>query len=94
MWGLTIGGEVVEFERRAQLVRRQVYPGVRTSDLTDDYPDLTATVGASTSELIEDLDEAWTRMRRDLDDASIQIHRLKGPDQLVDPLKMLAAAIR
>jgi len=94
VWSLTIGGVAREFERAAEIGTRLVYPGVRTDDLTEDYPDLTTTLAATTANLLEDLDEAWERLRRDLRERDIRLHRIKDPDLLVEPHKLMAASMR
>jgi len=94
VWRLTIGGVVVESVRAVRFQARAVYCPATTAEVLLDYPDLESTLGATSSDRIEDLAEAWERLQRELEKRGVKVNRLMDPGQLAEPVKTWAAAIR
>lgn len=94
IWTYTIGGVDYQFRRLVRVVAVEVSPTVTSSELSAEYPDLTASLRASAADLRADLAEAWEDLDRDLWEMGVDLHRVYDPRHLARPHMVRAAHLR
>jgi hypothetical protein len=94
VWPYTIGGTVYLFRRVVRLVAVEVSPTVTSTELSAEYPDLSASLRASAADLRADLAEAWEDLDRDLWERGVDLHRIFDPRHLARPHLVKAAHLR
>lgn len=94
IWSYTIGGAVFLFRRLIRLVAVEVSPTVTSTELSAEYPDLSASLRASAADLRADLAEAWEDLDRDLWERGVDLHRVFDPRHLARPHMTRAAHLR
>lgn len=97
-WGLfisaTVNGVVESFFRPVAFTLRELHPSVLISDLLEDYPELSSPLAATTTQLIEDRDEALSELDVMLHDQSVEMHRVRDRETLRQVLAVLIVATR
>lgn len=94
VWSFTIDGAVYEFRRLIRLVQTIVYPTVTSTELSTEYPDLTASLRATAADLRTDLAEAWEDLDRDLWEHGVDLHKVFDPRALARLHMVRAAHLR
>ena len=90
----TVGGASQSFYREVVFVPREIHPSVLISDLLEDYPALSSPLGASTSDLIIDREEALAELDKLLLDKGVEMHRVRSRETLRRALALLIVATR